>query len=300
MSNFSSTPNASTPPQFQQQRVQPQQQAAPSQNQAVPFTTLSASSSVPTPVASAVGVSSPTSGSISSQSVVGGPTGSPAPPPISSNVNGSATPASSSTPVPVPNVSASDTQAAITSAPITTSIPNAQSNTSAPISSSGPTAGLAGNASTSAAAATQTEPQPSNQDTFWAARREEEIARRDRSLAELLVMLDGYKPLIPEEVTEYFLQRSGFDCSDPRLKRLLSLVAQKFISDLSRDAFHFSKLRVNGATAGRGRPAAGVDRNRVVLTMDDLSLALGEHGVNLKAPDYCKSRAQPWFDLRKG
>ncbi|AAW46238.2 hypothetical protein CNBK0360 [Cryptococcus deneoformans B-3501A] len=286
MSNFSSTPNASTPPQFQQQRVQPQQQAAPSQNQAVPFTTLSASSSVPTPVASAVGVSSPTSGSISSQSVVGGPTGSPAPPPISSNVNGSATPASSSTPVPVPNVSASDTQAAITSAPITTSIPNAQSNTSAPISSSGPTAGLAGNASTSAAAATQTEPQPSNQDTFWAARREEEIARRDRSLAELLVMLDGYKPLIPEEVTEYFLQRSGFDCSDPRLKRLLSLVAQKFISDLSRDAFHFSKLRVNGATAGRGRPAAGVDRNRVVLTMDDLSLALGEHGVNLKAPDY--------------
>lgn len=34
--------------------------------------------------------------------------------------------------------------------------------------------------------------------------------------------------------------------------------------------------------------------------MDDLSLALGEHGVNLKAPDYCKSRAQPWFDLRKG
>lgn len=101
-----------------------------------------------------------------------------------------------------------------------------------------------------------------------------------------MVMLDGYKPLIPEEVTEYFLQRSGFDCSDPRLKRLLSLVAQKFISDLSRDAFHFSKLRVNGATAGRGRPAAGVDRNRVVLTMDDLSLALGEHGVNLKAPDY--------------
>lgn len=307
MSNFSSTPNASTPPQFQQQRVQPQQQAAPSQNQAVPFTTLSASSSVPTPVASAVGVSSPTSGSISSQSVVGGPTGSPAPPPISSNVNGSATPASSSTPVPVPNVSASDTQAAITSAPITTSIPNAQSNTSAPISSSGPTAGLAGNASTSAAAATQTEPQPSNQDTFWAARREEEIARRDRSLAELLVMLDGYKPLVrlslltiryftidglyrsrkrspsisyngPDSTVltpgcMFFISFSSSSdswilCVNSSLtarltahrKRLLSLVAQKFISDLSRDAFHFSKLRVNGATAGRGRPAAGVVR----------------------------------------
>jgi transcription initiation factor TFIID subunit 10 len=62
---------------------------------------------------------------------------------------------------------------------------------------------------------------------------EEDMARRDRTLAEFLVLLDGYKPLvrlllakswsvvadfqIPEEVTEYYLQRSGFDCSDPRL-----------------------------------------------------------------------------------
>ncbi|ORX39303.1 transcription initiation factor TFIID 23-30kDa subunit-domain-containing protein [Kockovaella imperatae] len=121
---------------------------------------------------------------------------------------------------------------------------------------------------------------------LFAERRAEELARRDRSLAEFLVMLDGYKPLIPEEVTEYYLQRAGFDCSDPRLKRLLSLSAQKFISDLSRDAFHFAKLRVNGTAAGRGRPAAGQDRNRVVLTMDDLSLALAEHGVNAKKPDY--------------
>ncbi|ORY24205.1 transcription initiation factor TFIID 23-30kDa subunit-domain-containing protein [Naematelia encephala] len=120
----------------------------------------------------------------------------------------------------------------------------------------------------------------------FAQRREEELARRDRSLAEFLVMLDGYKPLIPEEVTEYYLQRSGFECSDPRLKRLLSLSAQKFVSDLARDAYHFAKLRVNGTTAGRGRPAAGADRNKVVLTMDDLSLALGEHGVNAKKPDY--------------
>lgn len=30
----------------------------------------------------------------------------------------------------------------------------------------------------------------------FAARREEEMARRDRSLTELLVMLDGYKPLV--------------------------------------------------------------------------------------------------------
>ncbi|WRT69253.1 uncharacterized protein IL334_006237 [Kwoniella shivajii] len=121
---------------------------------------------------------------------------------------------------------------------------------------------------------------------LFAARREEELARRDRSLVEFLNLLDGYKPLIPEEITEYYLQRSGFECSDPRLKRLLSLSAQKFISDLSRDAYHFAKLRINGAAAGRGRPNPSVDRNRVVLTMEDLSLALGDHGVNIKKPDY--------------
>lgn len=31
---------------------------------------------------------------------------------------------------------------------------------------------------------------------IFSARREEEMARRDRSLAEFLVMLDGYKPLV--------------------------------------------------------------------------------------------------------
>ncbi|OCF32392.1 hypothetical protein I316_05817 [Kwoniella heveanensis BCC8398] len=206
-----------------------------------------------------------------------------------------------------------------------------------------------------------------NLSELFAAKREEEIARRDRSLAEFLVMLDGYKPLvsdkhfnpnwpeskrdglegnisfgigstalavrhalnIPEEITEYYLQRAGFECSDPRLwvsqngiiytlrpkaspmspaavvrpapchqlpsKRLLSLSAQKFVSDLSRDAFHFAKLRTNGQAAGRGRPAAGVDRNRVVLTMDDLSLALGEHGVNVKKPDYSSRATFPTF-----
>ena len=39
---------------------------------------------------------------------------------------------------------------------------------------------------------------PSGPDTsqLFAARREEELARRDRSLADLLLMLDGYKPLV--------------------------------------------------------------------------------------------------------
>lgn len=77
-------------------------------------------------------------------------------------------------------------------------------------------------------------------------KREEEEAKKDRSLAELLGMLDGYRPVvstpdmtkqgqpcrleskadcrelsfsaqIPEGVTDYYLQRSGFESHDPRL-----------------------------------------------------------------------------------
>jgi transcription initiation factor TFIID subunit 10 len=77
---------------------------------------------------------------------------------------------------------------------------------------------------------------PNDPSQVLATRREEEAARKDRSLAEFLLMLDGYKPMvscrigqvdqahwnqIPEEVTEYYLQRAGFDCSDPRLSAAL-------------------------------------------------------------------------------
>lgn len=124
---------------------------------------------------------------------------------------------------------------------------------------------------------------------LFTAKRDEEMARRDRTLAEFLVMLDGYKPLVclclaplspgkPLTVryrrrllsTTYNAQDSIVPTLDCELilclaentsscvrKRLLSLSAQKFVSDLSRDAFHFAKLRVNG-TSARGRPAAPV------------------------------------------
>lgn len=48
-------------------------------------------------------------------------------------------------------------------------------------------------------------------------RREEEEQRKDRTLAEFLQMLDGYHPLIPDEVTEHYLEKVGFECEDVRL-----------------------------------------------------------------------------------
>ncbi|KAG6864640.1 hypothetical protein C0991_008121 [Blastosporella zonata] len=122
-------------------------------------------------------------------------------------------------------------------------------------------------------------------------RQEAEEARKDRTLAEFLLMLDDYEPLIPSEVTDYYLQRVGFECEDVRLKRLLSLAAQKFVSDIAADAYQHARIRTNAA-GGRARanqplgPGLIKDKTRTTLTMDDLSAALGEYGINARKPDF--------------
>ncbi|KPV74315.1 uncharacterized protein RHOBADRAFT_44802 [Rhodotorula graminis WP1] len=150
--------------------------------------------------------------------------------------------------------------------------------------------------------------------------------------------MDDYQPVIPDEVTDYYLQRSGFDTNDVRVKRLLALAAQRFISSIASDAFQYARARTaagpggrttgagaagagaagaaagaaaaggatgaaagaagqqgaadkGGAGAGAGAGAAGQGkakgRQRTVLTMDDLSAALKEYGVDAsRAPYY--------------
>ncbi|KAK5809772.1 transcription initiation factor TFIID 23-30kDa subunit-domain-containing protein, partial [Linnemannia elongata] len=118
------------------------------------------------------------------------------------------------------------------------------------------------------------------------SRKEEELSRKDRTLAEFLPMMEAYNPIIPDAVTDYYLSRTGFDCDDVRIKRLLALAAQKFVSDIATDAFQYCKVRQQS----QKRPAPGKVNSplekKTVLTMEDLSDALGEYGINVKKPDY--------------
>jgi len=122
------------------------------------------------------------------------------------------------------------------------------------------------------------------------SRQTAEEARKDRTLAEFLLMLDDYEPLIPNEVTDYYLQRVGFECDDVRLKRLLSLAAQKFVSDIAADAYQHARIRANAA-GGRARaqptgPASARDKTKTTLMMEDLSAALTEYGITSRKPEY--------------
>ncbi|GAA5906220.1 hypothetical protein JCM6882_006079 [Rhodosporidiobolus microsporus] len=139
-----------------------------------------------------------------------------------------------------------------------------------------------------------------------------EQERKDQELAQLLEMMDDYKPIIPDEVTDYYLQRAGFDTNDVRVKRLLALSAQRFISSISSDAFQYARARTAAGPGGRGAAGAAASaaaaaaagggaggaaggagkeakkgRQRTVLTMEDLSAALKEYGVDAsRAPYY--------------
>lgn len=114
--------------------------------------------------------------------------------------------------------------------------------------------------------------------------------------------------------------------TDQRLARLLALATQKFIADIAADAYQYSRIRASNTNAnnpmgslgaaagfpipgqptnqaagakdqGRGGPLGiqrpgyggggqGGSQNRTVLTMEDLGMAAGEFGVNVKRSEF--------------
>ncbi|XP_028902487.1 transcription initiation factor TFIID subunit 10, partial [Ornithorhynchus anatinus] len=101
-------------------------------------------------------------------------------------------------------------------------------------------------------------------------------------LVDFLMQLEDYTPTIPDAVTGYYLNRAGFEASDPRIIRLISLAAQKFISDIANDALQHCKMK--GTASGSSR-SKSKDR-KYTLTMEDLTPVLGEYGINVKKPHY--------------
>ncbi|XP_060518207.1 transcription initiation factor TFIID subunit 10 [Cylas formicarius] len=107
-------------------------------------------------------------------------------------------------------------------------------------------------------------------------------------LSDLLLQLEDYTPTIPDAVTAYYLRSSGFEPKDPRLLRLISIAAQKFISDIANDALQHCKMRSTNSSSSHGtsKNSKGIKDKRYCLTMEDLAPALAEFGITIKKPSY--------------
>ncbi|XP_046396257.1 transcription initiation factor TFIID subunit 10-like [Ischnura elegans] len=123
----------------------------------------------------------------------------------------------------------------------------------------------------------ETPPTTSNSDAIAAG----DVKTAGQPLSDFLMQLEDYTPTIPDAVTGFYLHSAGFDSSDPRIVRLVSLAAQKFISDVANDALQHCKTRSSNQTA----KTKGKDR-RYNLSMDDLVPALAEYGITVKRPHY--------------
>lgn len=118
----------------------------------------------------------------------------------------------------------------------------------------------------------------------------EEDRTQGQVLSDFLLQLEDYTPTIPDAVTSYFCQTAGFEASDPRIVRLISIAAQKFISDVANDALQHCKTRTSNAPSSHGsskNPKAQTNKDRkYTLTMEDLSPALSDYGITVRKAHY--------------
>ncbi|KAK3008601.1 hypothetical protein RJ639_013055 [Escallonia herrerae] len=108
----------------------------------------------------------------------------------------------------------------------------------------------------------------------------------DAALSEFLASLMDYTPTIPDELVEHYLAKSGFQCPDVRLVRLVAVATQKFIGEVATNALQHCKAR-QAAVVKDKRDKQQKDK-RLILAMEDLSKALREPvlAARVTAPEY--------------
>lgn len=107
---------------------------------------------------------------------------------------------------------------------------------------------------------------------------EQDLTKSENQLNKLLDQLKDYEPIIPDEITRYFVNKGGTDTKDPRVLRLFSVVTQKILTDIIVDAYSQNQLRNENRNGQNIEPA--------VLTTEDLNKALNEYGLSCDKPQF--------------
>ena len=101
-------------------------------------------------------------------------------------------------------------------------------------------------------------------------------------VGEFIATLETYETAIPDHVVEHYLARAGFQTDDRRVVRLVALAAQKFIADVAHEAMAQRRIQRDA----QYRQLQGMEDEKVLLTTEELKMALQEHGIHLSRVDY--------------
>ncbi|EDW71225.1 transcription initiation factor TFIID subunit 10 [Drosophila virilis] len=116
------------------------------------------------------------------------------------------------------------------------------------------------------------------------------VSNEEAEMEELLGQLEDYTPTVPDALTLRILNSSGFGSVDPRIVRIISVSAQKFISDIANDALQHCKTRTTNIQHSSGHSSSKDKKNpkdrKYTLAMEDLVPALADHGITMRKPQY--------------
>ena len=102
---------------------------------------------------------------------------------------------------------------------------------------------------------------------------------RQEDLRDLVVALEAYTPTVPESVCKYYMRKSGVACVDPRMAKLMSMAADRFLADTINEAKQISILRKQGMKAAAKRKHGDTSET---LEMEDLERHLNNQRIHLK------------------
>lgn len=108
------------------------------------------------------------------------------------------------------------------------------------------------------------------------------MEHEEDAFSKLKSNLDDYLPLIPEVVIDHLLEKAGVVCADDNVKKLISLVSQKFISDVAVTSFQYHKIFQKAAQKDK----RFAKEKKVTFTVQDLEKALKEQGIDIGRPYY--------------
>lgn len=104
----------------------------------------------------------------------------------------------------------------------------------------------------------------------------------DQEFNELKEKLQNYTPAIPGQVIEYYLEKCGITTLDENVKKTISLMSHKFLTDVAVGAFQYHKMYAKAAQKDK---KFGKEK-KITLQVQDLEKALNDMGINISKPGY--------------